>query len=142
VADVMVTCPTVHNPSTTVAQLRSFFEDKHVHAALLVDADALIGVVERTDLTDHLDDEAQVRTMARLDERTFLPIASVSEALKAMKRSRRRRLAVVGDDGALLGLLCLKASGRGFCSDADVRNRASDRPPDRPAALARGQRRT
>jgi CBS-domain-containing membrane protein len=128
----MVTCPTVHDPATTAAQLRTFFTDEHVHAALVADADKLIGVVERADLTD-LDDDTQAGTIARLDGRTILPTESVPRVLQAMKRSGRRRLAVVGDDGALLGLLCLKASGRGFCSDADVLNRASDRTPGRPA---------
>jgi hypothetical protein len=37
-----------------------------------------------------------------------------------MRRAGRRRLAVTSEDGRLLGLLCLKASGRGFCSDEDV----------------------
>ncbi len=32
----------------------------------------------------------------------------------------RRRLAVVDERGALLGLLCLKRRLTGFCSDADV----------------------
>jgi CBS domain-containing protein len=136
----MVTHPTVHHPSTTVAQLRAFFDDEHVHAVLLVDADELIGVVERADLTAALTGDTQAETIGRLDGRTILPTASVPGAVEAMRRSERRRLAVVGDDGALLGLLCLKASGRGFCSDTDVRNRASDRPPDRPGALARRQR--
>jgi len=36
----------------------------------------------------------------------------------------RRRAAVTSADGRLLGLLCLKASQAGFCSDQDVRARA------------------
>ena len=32
-------------------------------------------------------------------------------------------LAVTNTEGRLLGLLCLKASGLGFCSDADVTSR-------------------
>jgi hypothetical protein len=39
----------------------------------------------------------------------------------------QRRRAVVDDEGRLLGLLCLKASGRGFCADADVAARARER---------------
>jgi CBS domain-containing protein len=119
----MVTCPTVHDPSTTVGQLRAFFDDEHVHAALLVEAGELLGVIERADLSADLCDEAQARTVARLDGRTVDPSESVPDVLEAMKRSGRRRLAVVGDNGALLGILCLKASGRGFCSNVDVRAR-------------------
>jgi CBS domain-containing protein len=137
----MVTSPTVHDASTTAARLRAFFDDEHVHAALLVDAGELVGVVERADLGSDLRDDAQAWTIARLDGRTIPPTATVQGAVESMKRTGRRRLAVVGEDGALLGLLCLKASGRGFCSDTDVRNRASDRPADRPGALAPRQRR-
>jgi CBS domain-containing protein len=132
----MVTRPTVHNPSTTAAQLRSFFNDEHVHVALLVDAGKLIGVIERADLSAVLSDDMEAGRIASLDGRTIDPAARIAEALEAMKRCERRRLAVVGDDGALLGLLCLKASGRGFCSDTDVRNRASSRPHQRPCTLA------
>jgi hypothetical protein len=76
-------------------------------------------------ITAGLNDDTQAGTIASLEGRTIHPTATVPEALDTMKRTERRRLAVVGDDGALLGLLCVKASGRGFCSDADVRNRAN-----------------
>jgi CBS domain-containing protein len=135
----MVTCPTVHTPSTTVAQLRTFFNDEHVHAALLVDADELIGVVERADLAADLGDEALATTIARLDGRAVRSGERVADVLESMRRSQRRRLAVVGDDSALVGLLCLKANGQGFCSDSDVLNRAIDRSPDRTSALARAR---
>jgi CBS domain-containing protein len=123
VVDAMVAHPTVHEPWTTVGQLRAFFRDDHVHMALIADADELIGAVERGDLTPLLDGDTPARVVARLDGRTIRPGAALSEALDAMKRDRRRRLAVTTDDSTLLGLLCLKASGAGFCSDADVRSR-------------------
>jgi hypothetical protein len=41
-----------------------------------------------------------------------------------MTATGRRRAAVTSADGRLLGLLCLKASQAGFCSDHDVRARA------------------
>ena len=69
--DAMVTCPTLHGPSTTVAELRTFFADERVHAALLVDADQLIGVIERADLTADINDYVQARTVARLEGRTI-----------------------------------------------------------------------
>ena len=40
-----------------------------------------------------------------------------------MSATSSRRLAVVDDDHRLLGLLCLKRSGSGFCSDDDVISR-------------------
>ena len=119
----MVSCPTVHGPATTVGQLRSFFRDSHKHAAVLADDGALIGVVERVDLRTDLSDTTPARTIASLHGRTIHPSARSDETLAAMKRKNRRRLAVVGNGGQLLGLLCLKASGLGFCSDPDVRSR-------------------
>jgi CBS domain-containing protein len=121
--EAMVTRPSVHGPSATVAQLRAFFTDDHMHAALLAEGSELIGVVERPDLTPDLGDDALARTIATLDGRTIRPDVRARDALEAMKCAGRRRLAVVGDDGSLLGLLCLNARGDGFCSDADVRSR-------------------
>jgi hypothetical protein len=40
-----------------------------------------------------------------------------------MRQTGRRRLAVVDEDGTLLGLLCLKATGLGFCSDDAIAQR-------------------
>jgi hypothetical protein len=45
-----------------------------------------------------------------------------------MTATGRRRAAVTSAGGLLLGLLCLKASRAGFCSDQDVRARALGRP--------------
>jgi predicted transcriptional regulator len=120
----MLTHPTVHRPSTTVAQLRAFFSDDHVHMALLVEGQKLVGTIERADLTSRLSAETPASTIARLEGRTVSPDATVAAAFTAMTRAGRRRLAGASDDSTVLGLLCLKASGLGFCSDADVANRS------------------
>jgi hypothetical protein len=44
----------------------------------------------------------------------------------AMTATGQRRNAVISEDGRLLGLLCLKASQAGFCSDEDVADRARE----------------
>jgi hypothetical protein len=49
--------------------------------------------------------------------------ASLAEVHRAMTATGRRRSAISAE-GQLLGLLCLKASRTGFCSDQDVRARA------------------
>jgi predicted transcriptional regulator len=123
----MLTCPRVHRPSTTVGQLRAFFSDDHVHMALLVEGQKLVGTIERADLTPRLSAEMLASTIARLEARTISADAALAEAFTAMARSGRRRLAVTNHDSTLLGLLCLKASGVGFCSDADVANRGCTR---------------
>ena len=116
--------PIVHDGSTTVGQLRAFFRDDHVHMALLVDDGTLVGAIERADLVAAASDETPARELAALDGCTIRPDAPVADALAAMKLGGRRRLAVTGEGSTFLGLLCLKASGHGFCSDADVGSRA------------------
>jgi CBS domain-containing protein len=116
----MVTRPAVHPTSITVGELRPFFADSHVHIALLVDGGGrLVGTVERADLAAATSDTVPAREIAALDGRTIRPEAALSEAIAVMRRGGRRRLAVT-TEGSLLGLLCLKASKHGFCSDADV----------------------
>jgi CBS domain-containing protein len=123
----MLTSPVVHGPATTVGELRAFFRDDHVHMALLVDAGKLIGTIERDEIASALSEDAAVRPIATLDGTTISPDATLPKALDAMKRAGRRRLAVMAGDGTLLGLLCLKASGLGFCSDSDVSSRRCER---------------
>jgi CBS domain-containing protein len=64
--------------------------------------------------------------LGRLAGRTVPPEASLAEVRRAMTAAGRRRAAVTSAGGRLLGLLCLKASQEGFCSDLDVRARALD----------------
>lgn len=123
----MVAAPAVHPPWTTVAELRAFFADEHVHIALLVDEGELVGTVERADLAAAGDDRAFALAIAELEDRTIPPDATLPAALAAMRRAGRRRLAVTAGDSTLLGLLCLKAGGDGFCSDEDVAARRQER---------------
>jgi CBS domain-containing protein len=119
----MLTEPAVHGPAATVGELRAFFRDDHVHMALVVDGVTLIGVVERTDLRPDHHDRLPARAVATLEGKTIRPDVALAEAFALMTRGARRRLAVTNDGTELLGLLCLKASGLGFCSDAGVRRR-------------------
>jgi CBS domain-containing protein len=124
----MVTRPAVHRPEATVAELRAFFDDDdHVHMALIVDNTTLVGVIERGDLATATTDETPAREIAKLDGCTIRPDAALADARARMTRDGRRRLAVTTKESALLGLLCLKASGRGFCSDEDVASRRQRR---------------
>lgn len=122
----MVTRPAVHPRWTTIGQLRALFADDHLHMALLVDHGELIGTVERGDLASELGDRAPASEVAVLAGRTIGPDAALADALDVMRQTGRRRLAVTDEGSMLLGLLCLKASGRGFCSDSDVDDRASE----------------
>jgi CBS domain-containing protein len=93
--------------------------------------------VERADLPATLPGATPARSVGTLAGRTVGPDDPVERAAAILARQRRRRLAVVDGAGRLLGLLCLKRSRTGFCSDADVRARAADaRAAGRPARAA------
>jgi CBS domain-containing protein len=124
-AEAMLTTPVRHALSATAGEIRDFFGDDHVHAALIVSpAGRLEAVVERDDIAGCQALDAAAAPLGRLAGRTVPAGASLAEARRAMTATGRRRAAVTSADGRLLGLLCLKASRAGFCSDQDVRARA------------------
>ncbi len=124
-AEAMLTTPPRHPLSATVGEIRDFFRDDHVHAALIVSpAGYLEAVVERDDIAGCQALAAAAAPLGRLAGRTVPAGASLAEVRRAMTATGRRRAAVTTADGRLLGLLCLKASRAGFCSDQDVRARA------------------
>jgi hypothetical protein len=134
VADVMVRRPKVLGAQATVSDAITFFSDDHAHLALVVAEDRrLLTSLERADIPPGIADTTPITELGILAGRTVSPFCPVPEATAAMSATGRRRLAVVGDDGELLGLLCLKASRDGFCSDEGITSRAADRgsrPPD------------
>jgi CBS domain-containing protein len=124
VADAMLTDVKVHNARTTVREIRALFDDEHVHAAVIVEAGELLAVVDRADL-ETADDDALALHLGRRRRRVIAPDADLALAKRLMLAGGRRRLAVVDRDGKLKGLLCLKRSRSGFCSDRDVRARSA-----------------
>lgn len=123
----MVTTPKRHGPDTTTGDVRRLFDrDDHVHAALIVsDTGQLIAVVERDDATGRTSPDAPAAAIGHLDGRTIAAEADLDEAYLWVISTGKRRLAVIGPDGTLAGLLCLKQHRAGFCSDHDVRARAA-----------------
>jgi hypothetical protein len=133
VADAMVTCAKTHGPRSGLAAIRAFFEDEHVHMALIVAADGrLVTTIERPDLRAATSDSAPVVKLGTLDGRTARPADPLGAATAALLREGRRRLAVVDASGLLRGLLCLKKDGTGYCSDEGIRERALTRYPGSP----------
>lgn len=126
VAAVMVTRPKTWQTTTTVADARAAFADDHVHCVLIVEDSTLLAVVERADLHGAAPDTPALRA-GRLAGRTVGPQEDHETVRRRMTAARRRRMAVVDADGRLLGLLCLKRTGVGFCSDADTVARAAER---------------
>lgn len=125
--EAMITLPALHPADITVEAAHEALQDPHVHLLLLVEARRLVGTLDRADLeqADHEDQPA--RELAVLEGRTTSPDVDVAPVGAEMTATGTRRLAVVDADGVLLGLLCLKRSGAGFCSDAGVAARSAAR---------------
>ncbi|BBG00966.1 MULTISPECIES: CBS domain-containing protein [Pseudonocardia] len=133
VAERMLRDPKVCPPGTTVAAARRMFDDEHVHALLVVDRGILIAVLVRADLPATAAGGGAVAAgLGALAGRAVGPGADLDTVFEHMRRHRIRRLAVVDDGARLLGLLCLKRSGRGFCSADDVRSRSAAGTAGRP----------
>ncbi|HEY1973390.1 MAG TPA: CBS domain-containing protein [Pseudonocardia sp.] len=125
VAHAMVTSPKICDPATTVEQARTLFTDDHVHALLVVGNGVLRAVVQREDLTEQ-SPASPVVAAGRVEGRIVSPGNDLATTHAWMLTHHRRRLVVVDPRRRLLGLLCLKKSHRGFCSDVDVASRAGD----------------
>ncbi len=124
VAGAMVTVPKTHGPETSLNEIRSFFEDQHVHMALIVGPDGrLITTIERSDLDNSRADSTPVLQLGTLAGRTIGPTRSIEDATSRLSAEQGRRLAVIDDAGRLLGLLCLKRDRTGYCSNDGVLQR-------------------
>lgn len=137
VADVMVRRPRTNRVSSTVTDLRRLFADDHVHAALLVADGILITVVDRADVHPSLSGNTPAASLGTRAGRTVGPATPLEKARRQLLTAGRRRLAVVDDQQRLLGLLCLKRSQDGFCSDRDVQARLAERAEGRGRRLAK-----
>jgi CBS domain-containing protein len=128
VADAMVTIPKTHSPESTLDEIRELFEDDHVGLALIVASGGrLVTTIERDDLLMASSSSAPVAGVGTLVGRTARPFESLALAMATLLRQRRRRLAVVDDEGLLVGLLCLNHDGAGFCTDEGIRARERER---------------
>jgi CBS domain-containing protein len=117
----MLRHPTVHPAGLTVGEARSVFAASAKTRVLLLVADGrLVSTVVREDLAAAADPASAVADAGTLTGRCVAADALLEDTFRAMVREGRRRLAVVGPDGTLLGLLCLKQSQSGFCTDEGV----------------------
>ena len=123
VGDVML-----HNPRTlaadaSISQARAALDNDHVHMVLLTKGRALLGTLVSTDLPAAAT-QGPALPWSTLVGRTVSPDASTPSVHDQLMHRGMRRVAVVDDDGTLLGLMCLKSRLTGFCSDADVGSRS------------------
>lgn len=128
----MLRSPIVLAASEPLAEVRRVFASSHVHMVLLTDSgrigERLLGTLVRDDVPPSGTGSAGTALdHAQLEGRTVHSDLGAEDARRAMQAAGDRRLAVVDDDGRLLGLLCLKRSGDGFCTDAGVASRRAAR---------------
>lgn len=134
VEDAMLRRPTVHLADVSVAEARAAFDSsKKTHLLLLTRNGLLISTVTRADLEKEANPELPATTVGTLLNRTVSPDTPLDHARHDMLRRGERRLAVVDDAMHLLGLLCLKRSHTGFCTDEGVAAMRRERPRDDPA---------
>ncbi|MFD8496418.1 CBS domain-containing protein [Amycolatopsis sp. NPDC059657] len=127
VGDVVLRLPKTLPAQTTVRQARDCFADDHVHMLLFTEAGRLLGTLVREDITEDIDGTDHALAHARLSGRIVAADLPAEHVRHLMLARGQRRLAVLADDGALLGLLCLKRRRTGFCCDADVAARSVER---------------
>jgi CBS domain-containing protein len=132
VAAVMVSRPKVLPATASVGDARAVLADEHVHMVLLVEGSLLRGTVVAEDLPSAAAADGPALARSRLTGRTVPPSADAGRTREQLAEGGGRRLAVVDDEGRLLGLLCLKQRRTGFCSDADVAGRTVPHPPGTP----------
>lgn len=128
--DVMVTHPKSLPADASIDDVRGALADDHVHMILLTHGDNLCGTLTRSDVTDVPGDHRAL-VYSVLSGRTVSPDTPVAAVRAFLVQAEQRRLAVVDAELTLLGLICLKRSGSGFCSDADVASRAAATAIDR-----------
>lgn len=127
VRDVMVEYPKTLPIDASIGSVRNLFENDHVHMVLLTDAGRLVTTLVPGDVLPRMASTTGARTVGRLNGRTVSPWLSADAVLEYMRGTSLRRLAVVDGNGMFFGLLCLKRSGTGFCSDVDVDSRIQAR---------------
>ncbi len=123
--DVMLRRPRTLPGHATIGEARAVLRDDHLHMVLLTDGLRLVGTVTRADLPEPGAEGAALQWSV-MEGRTVRSDASAADIETMLASQGRRRVAVVDSDGALLGLVCLKRRGSGFCSDDDVQSRSRD----------------
>ena len=127
VRDVMLRFPKTLPAHASVEDARAVLANDHVHMVLLTEGGALVGTLVRADLPRTAKGCSAALPRSTLRGRTVLPDARVDAVQEMLVGRRLRRMAVVDHGGTLLGLLCHKRTGQGFCSDDDVASRAQSR---------------
>lgn len=130
VADAIVTEVKVLSIAATVAEVKAFFADDHVHLALVVDGVRVVTSIDRSDLAQVNDEGSLAKDLGTLEGRRVHPDEDLARVHRHMVGAAIRRLVVTDNEDRLVGLLCLKRHGQGFCRDEDVQARMLDGNPN------------
>jgi hypothetical protein len=112
-ADLMLRDPKALSGDATVAAVGSVLANPKVQMVLLADGSVFRGAV--TSLPADAPADAPALDYADPSPDTIHPDEPATVAFDRANASPHRRVIVLGDDGALLGLLCLNARRTGFC---------------------------
>jgi CBS domain-containing protein len=115
-ADLMLREPKTLPGDATVAQVGSVLANPKVQMVLLADGTVFRGAV--TSLPADAPQDVPAVDYADANPDTMRPDEPAAAAFERANASPYRRVIVLGDDGTLLGLLCLNVRRTGFCKTA------------------------
>jgi CBS-domain-containing membrane protein len=119
VTDVMLRSPKTLPADTTVEQVRVLLRNPSVQMVLLADGDALHGAI--TELPDDAPADAAALTFADPNPESIAASESAQMAFEVTARNPHRRVVVIDERRALVGLVCLDETRTRFCGGASSR---------------------
>jgi CBS domain-containing protein len=112
-ADVMLREPKTLPGAASVADVRAQLANPKVQLVLLADGSSFVGAI--TAIPDGARDDEQASAYSEQAPETIAPDAPAEVAFDRALANPHRRVIVLGDEGELLGLLCLNSRRTQFC---------------------------
>ena len=108
VGDVMAANVVTVSPAVTMAELKEILREKRISGAPVVDNGALVGIISLEDLIKAMAAHRQGDTVGSLMSRSVVTVRADEPAVQAVNLFAQhgfRRIPVVNQDGALVGIL-------------------------------------
>jgi hypothetical protein len=116
VTDVMLRSPKTLPADATVEQVRVQLRNTSVQMVLLADGEVLQGAI--TEIPDDAPPDAAAVTFADPNPESIAPTESARVAFEVTARNPHRRVVVIDERSALVGLVCLNETRTRFCGGA------------------------
>lgn len=113
VTDVMLRDPKTVPWDATVKQVRGILSNPSVELLLLAEGKIFRGAI--ASIPEDAAPDSLAREFADPTPETISPTESAAVAFEVTARNPQRRVVVVGDDGILLGLVCVDRARTRFC---------------------------